>query len=138
MKRIPTPWVLKSQVIIFLFSSFALAAQYQNADLVESKYFKNAIYGSLGVNLEAVGEAWFTGTAYYERMLQGSAQKSNISTFVKGGFGVAAYWEDSSPYFLGQFGVLTGKKASHFEVSAGLVLSLMEDYDIFPISGSMG
>jgi hypothetical protein len=34
--------------------------------------------------------------------------------------------------------MFTGKKTHHFEASAGLLLSLMEDFDLFPVSGSIG
>ena len=72
--------------------------------------FSNAIYGIVGISMELIGESWFTATAYYERMFQGNAPKSKISTFVKAGIGGAAAWEESYGYILGQFGILTGIK----------------------------
>jgi len=137
MKNIKTVFSIKGLVIILLLISNNLAAQEVKPDANESKMFNNAIYGSIGISMELLGESWFTGTAYYERMFQKNAQTSNISTFVKAGYGSAAGWEYTSPYILGQFGILTGVKKHHLEVSGGFVKSL-DDYDIFPLSGSIG
>lgn len=117
--------------------SNTITAQDIKPDSVKLKMFNNAIYGSVGISMEILGESWFTGTAYYERMFQRNAQKSNILTFVRAGFGNAVGWEYTSSYILGQFGILTGVKIHHLEVSGGFVKSL-DDYDIFPLSGSVG
>ena len=137
MKNKTTIFNLKNLSIILLLISNTVAAQDVKPNSNESKMFNNAIYGSIGISMELLGESWFTGTAYYERMFQRNTQKSNISTFVKAGFGSAAGWEYTSSYILGHFGILTGIKKHHLEVSGGFVKSL-DDYDIFPLSGSIG
>lgn len=126
---------LKGLAVIFVMISNTIAAQ--NQESVESKMFNNAIYGSIGISMEMLGESWFTANAYYERMFQKNEKKSNISTFVKVGIGSMVYWEDASSYILGQYGILTGVKKHHLEASAGFVKSL-DEYYIFPLSGSIG
>jgi hypothetical protein len=101
---------LKALIAISSLISSTVTAQDVKSDSVESKMYNNSIYGTVGISMELIGESWFTGTIYYERMFQKNAQKSNISTFVKVGYGRAEYWEDSSKYILGQFGILTGVK----------------------------
>lgn len=125
-------------IIILLMISNTIKAQNAKPDSVELKMFNNAIYGSVGISLELIGESLFTGTAYYERMFRRNERKSNISTFVKAGFGGAAGWEDLNPYILGQFGILTGANKHHLEVSGGFVKSFSEYWDLFPLSGSIG
>jgi len=124
---------LKSLTIILIFISSTISAQKLKPDSIDSKMFNNAIYGNVGL-----GGLYFTATGYYERMFQKNAQKSIIATFVKVGFGGASYWEGSSSYFLGQFGILTGVEKHHLEVSAGLVKGFGDTYDFFPLSGSIG
>ncbi len=137
MKNKLTIFSIKGLAVIFILISNTISAQEVKTDANESKMFNNAIYGSVGISLELIGESWFTATAYYERMFQGKALRSNMSSFVKVGVGSLAYWEDSSPYILGQYGILTGVKKHHLEVSGGFVKSL-DEYDIFPLSGSIG
>lgn len=139
MKNNSTISKVKGLAIILVLISNTLTAQIEKSESVPSKMFNNSIYGSIGISMEMLGEAWFTATIYYERMLKQNVQLSNnkISTFVKVGYGSAAGWEYTSPYILGQFGILTGVKKHHLEVSGGFVKSL-DDYDIFPLSGSIG
>jgi hypothetical protein len=80
------------------------------------KIFNNAIYGSLGYALIAG-----SGTIYYERMLKQNRLENNISFFTKIGIGQAVFWDADGKYILGQLGVLTGNKNSHFETSLGMV-----------------
>ncbi len=131
-------FIIKGLTVILLLTSGTLVANNSKPDAIDNKMYNNALYGSLGISLEVIGESWFTATAYYERMIRGKAQKSNISTFIKAGIGGAAAWEDSYSYILGQYGILTGVKKHHLEISAGLVKSLAEHYNMFPLSGSFG
>ena len=117
----------------YQLKSNTITAQEIKQDSVKSKMLNNAIYGNVGL-----GGLYGTATGYYERMFHKNAQKSIIATFVKVGYGGAAYWEGSSSYILGQFGILTGVKKHHLEVSAGLVKGFGEDFDFFPLSGSIG
>lgn len=129
---------LKGLTVFLLFISITSSAQEVKSDSTGSKMFNNAIYGSVGISLEILGDAWFTGNVYYERMFQRNLQKSTTSTFLKVGLGNMAYWEGSSSYVMAQFGLLTGPEKHHLEVSAGLVKSLDKNYNIFPLSGSIG
>ena len=119
--------------VILVFLPNTLAAQNTKADPIESNMFNNAIYGSVGN-----GGLYFTATAYYERMLKRNTQESKITTFVKAGFGGAAYWGGQSQYILGQFGILTGAKKHHLEVSAGFLKPFDNKLGSFPLSGSIG
>ncbi|MBL7874356.1 MAG: hypothetical protein JNL53_01755 [Cyclobacteriaceae bacterium] len=119
--------------IILLLIANTVAAQDVTPDSKESKMFNNAIYGNVGV-----GGLFVTATACYERMFARNGQKSIVATFVKAGYGGAAYWGHSTPYILGNFGFLTGVTKHHLEVSGGFVKSLDEYYDLFPLSVSIG
>ena len=132
MKNKTTIFSLKGLVFILLLVSNTISAQTEKPNSIETKMFNNAIYGNVGF-----GGLYFSATAYYERMFQRNAQKSKISTFVKAGYGGAAYWEGESTYILGQFGILTGVRKNHLEVSAGLV-KFLDDYFSSPLSGSIG
>lgn len=138
MKNEILPLRLKVLTVIFLLISITSLAQGVKPDSTVSKMFNNAIYGSVGISMEIIGDAWLTGSAYYERMFQRNALKSRTSTFLKIGLGSMAYWEGASSYVLAQYGLLTGVEKHHLEVSAGLVKSLDKYYDIFPLSGSIG
>jgi hypothetical protein len=133
MKNKSISFRLKNLSIILLSISNTLAAQEVKPDSVQSKMFNNAIYGNVGN-----GGLYFTATGYYERMFRNNPQNSPIATFVKVGYGGAAFWYASSSYILGQFGILTGVKKHHFEASAGLVKGIGNDLNFFPLSGSIG
>jgi len=117
-------------IIIFTSALVAFSAKAQDMDLK-----KNAIYGNVGV-----GGLYFTATAYYERILKQNLGNKNISSFVKGGFGAEAHWGVGGPYVLGQFGILTGAKKNHLEISAGPCFILSGDLqgDYPPISATLG
>lgn len=138
MKKRMSVLSLYGVVAFSLLLSIASSAQSVKPDSIESKMFNNAIYGSIGFNMEIIGDAWLTGNVYYERMFQRNAQKSKVSTFLKAGLGSMAYWEGTSSYVIAQYGVLTGIEKHHLEASGGFVFSLDKDYDIFPLSGSVG
>ena len=129
---------LKYLIILSVLLSKTLSAQDLKTDSIALKMHSNAIYGSIGVNLEVLGVAWFTTTLYYERMFQKNAQKSNVSTFLRAGYGGMAGWDETSSYILAQLGLLTGLKKHHLEASIGAVVSLNSYYDIFPVSGNIG
>ena len=132
MREIINITSLKGLIIILVLISNTLVAQDVKPDSIESKMYSNAIYGNVGF-----GGLYLTATAYYERMFQKNAQKSKISTFVKAGYGGAAFWGGQSQYILGQFGILTGIRNHHLELSAGLV-KFLDDYISSPLSGSIG
>jgi hypothetical protein len=137
MKNRTTILSIKGLVVILLFVSNTVAAQSEKPNLIENKMFNNAIYGSVGYGL-----VYVDATVYYERMFNRNAQES-ISTFVKVGYGVIGvgvpgFEGGPGNYILGQFGILTGVRKHHLEVSAGLT-KYYGDVDIsIPWSVSIG
>ena len=136
MKNVIAIFNCKSLTIIILLLSNTIAAQYVNPDSAKLKMFNNAIYGSVGTLITYYNNV----NIYYERMFQRNSHKSKIASLVKAGYGG---W--SSPmgtkgsYFLGQYGILTGVKKHHFEVSAGLTKFFGDSEGIETLlSGSMG
>ena len=138
MKKTIPFFTIINFTVILVFKANTLSAQEVNPDLLKSKMYSNVIYGNIGVNLETMGDAWFTGTAYYERMFNKNTSERNISTFVNIGIGAMTYREGSSSYILARYGILTGAKNNHLEASLGVTSLLNESYKIFPISTSIG
>ena len=127
-----------SFTILLVFIVNTLSAQDTKTGLVKPSLNSNAIFGDIGINLEVVGDAWFTGTVFYERMFKLKANKTDISTFARVGFGGMAYWGGDATFAIAQVGILTGAKNNHLEASLGVTSLLNESYKIFPISTSIG
>ena len=132
MRNIPHYSSFTFLVVACVLMTNTRVAQDVNSDAEDSKMYSNAIYGAIGV-----GGLWITATGYYERMLPRDAAKTNLSTFIKVGYGGVAYWEDQSGYIQAQFGILTGINKHHFEASAGYVKAL-DEFDLFPIAATIG
>ena len=117
-------------IVIFTATLTAFPAKAQDMNLK-----KNAIYGNVGV-----GGFYFTATAYYERIIQQNLWNKNIAYFIKGGIGAEAHWGVGGPYILGQFGIITGAKTNHLEISAGPNIFLSGDLqgDFLPLSAALG
>ena len=106
----------------------------QDDTIIESKLYNNAIYGNVGI-----GGLYFTATGYYERILKQNVWNTNISPFVKVGFGAEEHWGGNGQYILAQCGLITGAKKHHFEMGAGLNYVISGDYQgDNPISGFVG
>ncbi len=73
-----------------------------------------------------------------------------VTSFVKVGFGRVTFLLDSlfidpdeeyyngNLFMLAHYGILTGNRASHFELSGGIVYSLRGEYGLFPLSVNSG
>ncbi|WP_026952483.1 hypothetical protein [Algoriphagus mannitolivorans] len=119
-----------------LFRIFAIAGILISNSLVDARaqdsepnpYRKTTLHGGLGF-------AGIYGTAFInlERMLTQSLDKKVTGTFGKVGYGTYGAWGDSGQYFNLQYGIITGRKASHFEMSAGPNFVVNGDMD-FPIA----
>lgn len=94
-------WVIST---LILYSISPMYAQHE-------RFNKNALYGSFGVS------KFFTVTAFYERIL---TQKKGPSTFLKVGNGTYGGYAESGKYILLHYGILTGIKKHHLEISAGV------------------
>ena len=116
MKRITFNLLINVIVISAVFIPRFSVAQETKTTSAEPKMCSNAIYGSVGI-----GGLYFPATIYYERMLKQNMWNRGISSFAKVGIGTAAHWEGHSEYFLGQYGMLTGREKNHFEASIGFV-----------------
>lgn len=115
--------------LLLLFSASYSYAQEENAQ--GAGLNKNAIYGSVGI-----AGLYFTATGYYERIL---TQGGGISSFLRAGVGGYATWGDGGEYVLGQLGILTGRKAHHFEAGAGVYAALSGDLQgTLPLTASLG
>lgn len=136
MKNVITIFNCKSLPIILLLISNTLAAQDVKPDSAKLKMFNNAIYGSVGSLIGYYNNA----NIYYERMFQRNSYKSKIATFVKAGYGGwLSPWGGEGSYLLGQYGILTGVKKHHLEVSAGLIKFFSGSEKIETLlSGSIG
>lgn len=119
-------------LMIFIFTAGLISFQAKAQDM---NLRKNALYGNVGI-----GGLYFTATAYYERILKQNLGDKNVASFVKGGYGAEAHWGVGGPYVLGQFGILTGAKTHHFEISAGPCFILSGDLqgDYPPVSATLG
>jgi hypothetical protein len=84
-------------------------------DSKSGKMNNNAIYGNLGA--ASIVGVWASATIYYERILN---HDRVIKPFLKGGVGGYALWGEGGFFLLTSYGILTGRKSSHFEISAGV------------------
>jgi hypothetical protein len=136
MKNVMTLFSCKSLPIILFLLSNTIAAQDVKPDSAKLRMFNNAIYGSVGTLITYYNNA----NIYYERMFQRNSHESRIATFVKAGYGGwSSPMGGNGSYFLGQYGILTGVKKHHFEVSAGLTKFFGDSEKIETLlSGSIG
>ncbi|MBN3582162.1 hypothetical protein JYB64_07165 [Algoriphagus aestuarii] len=96
--------------------------------------YKNGLYGSLGF-----AGIYASATSNYERMVTQHFDKGITATFVKVGIGVYGVWGGSGSYYYAQYGFLTGKRASHLEISAGPNFGFNEDgAESPPIAATIG
>ena len=75
---------------------------------------KTSLHGGLGF-----AGIYATGFLNLEQMLTQHLDKKITGTFAKVGLGTYGSWVDSGDYLYLQYGFITGKKANHFEMSAG-------------------
>ena len=101
--------VIKALLLYSISHSIA-----QEVTLPEVEFNKNRIYGNVGY-----AGLYFSATGYYERMIKQKMWNSNISSFVKVGYGAYIYWEGKGKYLLAQYGLLTGAKTHHLEIGIG-------------------
>lgn len=113
--------------LLFLIISFSL----QQLTAQDTQFKKNTIYGSIGF-----AGLYGSATGYYERIIKQNMWSKNISSFVKVGYGGVAYWGGESTYLLAHYGVLTGIKTHHLEVSLGPIHYINNDLGI-PVSANL-
>jgi hypothetical protein len=92
----------------------------------------NMFHGGLGF-----GGVIFTATTNYERILTQHLDKVVTATFAKIGIGAYLSWGGDGQYIFAQYGFMTGKKANHFEASAGPNFILGDD-DLLPVAFNFG
>jgi len=80
----------------------------------ENTFNKNLIHTSIGS-----GGLYFSATVYYDRIIKQKMWNRNITSFIRVGYGSAVYYGSESSYLLTQYGILTGVKKHHLEVSVG-------------------
>ena len=117
-----------------IFIVFLMVSSLQAQDQNPTQFKKNALYGSLGF-----AGLYASATSNYERMITQHFNKGITATFVKVGLGAYGVWGGSGSYYYAQYGFLTGKKASHLEVSAGPNFGFNEDgAESPPIAATFG
>lgn len=103
--------------LVFGLIFFSTSIQVFSQEFPESapKQFRsNIIHGGLGF-----GGLIGTATINYERILTQHFDKFITATFAKVGYGAYTGWGGDGQYLFLQYGILTGKKAHHFETSVG-------------------
>lgn len=112
----------------FSIGSFPAFAQ----ESLNVLFRKNSVYGSIGL-----AGFYVTATGNFERILTQSLEKGITATFAKIGYGTYGSWGDDGQYLYVQYGFITGKKGSHFEMSAGPNFVVMGDMDL-PVAFTLG
>ena len=122
--------LLMTLLFFFVFSIKSYAQVNEKPQIEEFK--KNTFHGGLGFLI-----IYATATMNYERIISQNPDKFFTASFVKIGFGAFAGWNESGQYLITQYGVMTGKKASHLELNVGPNFNLGGDLD-FPLSFGLG
>lgn len=123
---------LKSKIyLIVMLAIFFISMKKVSAQ--ETVFNKNAVYASVG----SAG-LYFSATVYYERMIKQKMWNKNISSFVKVGYGTEAHYGGESTYIFGQYGILTGIKKHHLEISAGPNFFMSGDDSDIPVAATVG
>ncbi|PZE17691.1 hypothetical protein DNU06_07630 [Putridiphycobacter roseus] len=115
--------------------SFSKVGESQERESEYVGFNKNALSTNIGI-----GGLYFTATGYYERLLQQNKWQKNISSFVKFGYGAEAHWGGGGMYMLAQYGIFTGAKIHHLEISTGPNFFISGDLkgDFAPWSAALG
>lgn len=106
--------------------------QAQETKSIQNPFLKTTLHGGLGFAV-----LYGSATINLERMVTQSLDKKITATFAKVGYGTYGAWGDSGQYLFIQYGFLTGKKAGHFEMSAGPNFVVNGDMDL-PVAVSIG
>jgi hypothetical protein len=104
-------------LLVFAMFFFCTSIQVLSQELPEAapqEFRSNTIHGGLGY-----GGLIITATINYERVLTQHFDKFITATFAKVGYGTFGGYYGTGQYAFVQYGILTGKKAHHFEASAG-------------------
>jgi len=104
----------------------------ENTESAPVLFKPNMFHGGLGF-----GGLIVTATTNYERILTQNFEKSIVATFAKVGIGAYSAWGGDGQYIFAQYGFMTGKKANHFEASAGPNFTLGGD-DLLPVAFNFG
>jgi hypothetical protein len=123
-------------LLVFGMFFFCTSIQVFSQELLEvapPQFRSNSIHGGLGF-AGLIG----TATINYERVLTQHFDKFITATFAKVGLGTYGGWGGNGQYLFVQYGILTGKKAHHFEASAGPNFELKGDDLNLPIAFGFG
>jgi hypothetical protein len=122
---------LKILTVIFIVASpFSIPTFAQ--EVQSSDFRNNSLYGSIGF-----GGLIATYTINYERIMTSNLDRGVVATFIKTGFGGFASWGDDGKFLNFQYGILTGSKAGHLELSAGPNFILKGDWSL-PVAATLG
>lgn len=117
-----------------LFTSISTTLHSQELPEITPNQFRpNLIHGGLGTGLVI-----FTATINYERIVTQHFDKSITATYAKVGYGGFATYAGGGEYWFLQYGILTGKKANHFEASAGPLFDLGDGEIVLPVAFGLG
>ena len=118
-------------ILSFLVLSNHSFAQ-SNGESTMEDFRKNTFHGGLGFLI-----LYGTATMNYERVISQNSDKFFTASFIKIGFGAYSTWGDNGQYLISQYGVMTGKKSNHLELSAGPNIVLSGDME-FPVAFGLG
>ncbi|MEN2283085.1 hypothetical protein AAGF08_13160 [Algoriphagus sp. SE2] len=111
---------------ICYFTSFS-ESKAQDTE-TSSEFYKNSLQGTLGF-----AGLYAAATSNYERILSFPKGKFVTATYLRAGLGAYGVWGGNGNYFYAQYGIFTGKKASHFEISAGPNFGFNENSSEVPV-----
>lgn len=114
-------------LLFFLFISTTYRTYGQESE-TPVPFFKNSLQGSLGF-----AGLYGAATSNYERLLTQPTGKWVTATYLRFGIGAYGSWGGKGNYTYLQYGFFTGKKGSHFELSAGPNIGFNEEYSDTPI-----
>jgi hypothetical protein len=119
---------------LYLFRPCSVFAQEDVPKIVvESKFKKNALYGTVGT-----GGTYFTATGYYERILAETRKKHYWTYLGRAGYGGYNEWEDKDSLIKAEGGAFAGEKNAHVEAFVGILYFVNGVKQGISPSGSMG
>lgn len=102
--------------IILSFTFKGISQEYRIGTSVKT-FHKNVIYGTLGI-----GPIYGTILGNYERLISQPVNSFISAIGIRACGGFWALWEETGTNYFSALTVMTGRRASHLEAGAGLLL----------------
>lgn len=114
--------------LILICFFFPFAESIAQAPENPPKFYKNSLQGSLGF-----AGLYVAATSNYERIISLPKEKWVVATFLRFGIGAYGTWGGKGNFTYLQYGLFTGKKANHFELSTGPNIGFKEEGAEMPL-----